>query len=91
MAAGCVCDAVDRVVRGPATVAFCAVRPPGHHAGLRGHTETAVSQGYCIFNNIAIGAVYSRIKYGFERVAIVGTPASCREHWHMLTVACGRL
>jgi acetoin utilization deacetylase AcuC-like enzyme len=46
-------------------IAFCAGRPPGHHA------ETARVMGFCLFNNIAIGARYVQAKYGIERIAIV--------------------
>ena len=45
--------------------AFCQVRPCGHHA------ETARAMGFCIFNNVAIAAMYARAKYGAERVAVV--------------------
>lgn len=52
--------------------AFCCVRPPGHHCGNKGHTETAASQGYCILNNIAVAALYAKYKHNFERIAVVG-------------------
>ena len=45
--------------------AFCAVRPPGHHA------ERNRAMGFCFFNNVAIGAVYALEKYGLKRVAII--------------------
>ncbi|WP_193165692.1 histone deacetylase family protein [Microbulbifer hainanensis] len=64
-AAGAVISAVDRVVAGEVPAAFCAVRPPGHHA------ERDKAMGFCLFNNIAIGAAYARERYGLERVAIV--------------------
>jgi acetoin utilization deacetylase AcuC-like enzyme len=64
-AAGAVCAAVDEVMRGAARNAFCAVRPPGHHA------EPARPMGFCIFNNVAIGAAYARAAYGVSRVAAV--------------------
>lgn len=51
--------------------AFCAVRPPGHHVGRHGLTEGVESQGYCVLNNVAIGAQYAMLKYDYERVAIV--------------------
>ena len=63
--AGCVLDAVDRVLDGRNERAFCAVRPPGHHA-LR-----AAGMGFCLFGNVAIGAHYARKRYGAERVLIV--------------------
>ena len=64
-AAGAVVDAVDLVMKNKTTSAFCAVRPPGHHAG-RGK-----SSGFCIFNNVAVGAMHAIEDYGLERVAIV--------------------
>jgi acetoin utilization deacetylase AcuC-like enzyme len=64
-AAGAVVAAVDAVARGEATNAFCAVRPPGHHA------EPQRAMGFCLFNNAAIGALRARAVYGLARVAIV--------------------
>ena len=63
-AAGAVCAAVDAIVDGDATRAFCAVRPPGHHA-----THDA-AMGFCLFNNVAVGAAHAMAR-GIERVAIV--------------------
>src|SRR5437588_3879720 len=64
--AGGVCRAVDALMRGEATNAFLPVRPPGHHAT----PERAM--GFCLFNNVAIGARYAQTKYPeIERVAIV--------------------
>jgi acetoin utilization deacetylase AcuC-like enzyme len=63
-AAGAVCAAVDAVVRGEATNAFCAVRPPGHHA------ERDRPMGFCLFNNVAIGAFHARKAHGLRRVAV---------------------
>ena len=64
-AAGAACAAVDAVLGGEARNAFCAVRPPGHHA-------TAINtMGFCIFNNVAIGVEQARRVHGLERVAIV--------------------
>jgi acetoin utilization deacetylase AcuC-like enzyme len=57
--------AVDAVMNKEAKTAFCAVRPPGHHA------EPRRAMGFCIFNNIAIASLYARDKYGAERVAVV--------------------
>jgi acetoin utilization deacetylase AcuC-like enzyme len=65
MAAGGVLQAVDEVMTGRLKNAFCAVRPPGHHA------ESSTVMGFCLFNNVAIGARYAQRKYGVERVAIV--------------------
>lgn len=64
-AVGAVCDAVDLLLSGQADNAFCAVRPPGHHA------ETKRAMGFCVFNNVAIAANHARRKHGVERVAIV--------------------
>jgi acetoin utilization deacetylase AcuC-like enzyme len=65
LAAGAVLQAVDGVMKGELSAAFCAVRPPGHHA------ESETAMGFCLFNNIAIGARYAQKKYGVERVAIL--------------------
>ncbi|HEX4078513.1 MAG TPA: histone deacetylase family protein [Rhizomicrobium sp.] len=64
-AAGAVAGAVDAVMSGRIGNAFCAVRPPGHHA------ERARSMGFCLFNNIAVGALHARAIYGLQRVAVV--------------------
>ncbi|WP_255873911.1 histone deacetylase family protein [Microbulbifer elongatus] len=64
-AAGSGIDAVDRVIAGEINAAFCAVRPPGHHA------ERDKAMGFCLFNNIAIAAAHVRAQHGLERVAIL--------------------
>lgn len=64
-AAGAVTAAVEHVLGGHAETAFCAVRPPGHHA------EPAQSMGFCIFNNIAVGALHALDGMGLSRVAVV--------------------
>ncbi|MBT5414292.1 MAG: histone deacetylase family protein, partial [Rhodospirillaceae bacterium] len=64
-AAGAVVAAVDAVVGGEAENAFCAVRPPGHHA------EPVRAMGFCLFNNVAIGAAHARTVHGLNRVAVV--------------------
>jgi acetoin utilization deacetylase AcuC-like enzyme len=64
-AVGAVCDAVDRIMADTADNAFCAVRPPGHHA------EPMQAMGFCLFNNIAIAAEHARQRYHLQRVAIV--------------------
>jgi acetoin utilization deacetylase AcuC-like enzyme len=64
-AAGAVCAAVDAVAAKRARNAFCAVRPPGHHAEREG------SMGFCLFNNAAIGALHARDAHGFQRVAVI--------------------
>ncbi|MDE1960199.1 MAG: histone deacetylase family protein [Xanthomonadaceae bacterium] len=63
-AAGAVCAAVDALLEGGDTRAFCAVRPPGHHATRR------TAMGFCLFNNVAVGAALALAR-GLERVAIV--------------------
>ena len=65
LAAGGVCAAVDAVMDGRAASAFCAVRPPGHHA-LRDR-----AMGFCLFNNVAIGTRYVQAARGIGRVLIV--------------------
>ena len=64
-AAGAVIRAVDGVVAGEARNAFCAVRPPGHHA------ESHRSMGFCLINNVAIGAYHARAAHNLKRVAVV--------------------
>ena len=64
-AAGAVVAAVDAVVAGEADNAFCAVRPPGHHA------EPGRAMGFCLFNNVAIGALRAREVHGLARVAVI--------------------
>ncbi len=64
-AAGAVVAAVDAVVDGEADNAFCAVRPPGHHA------EPGRAMGFCLFNNVAIGALRAREAHGIARVAVI--------------------
>ncbi|GGA50017.1 histone deacetylase family protein [Dyella nitratireducens] len=63
-AAGALVAAVDAVMTGAATRAFCAVRPPGHHAT----PDTAM--GFCLFNNVAVGAAHALTAHGLKRVAI---------------------
>lgn len=63
-AAGAVVAAVDAVLGKRATRAFCAVRPPGHHA------TADIAMGFCLFNNIAVGALHALAAHGLERVAI---------------------
>jgi acetoin utilization deacetylase AcuC-like enzyme len=64
-AVGAVCDAVNKILAGEADNAFCAVRPPGHHA------EAERAMGFCLFNNIAIAAEYARTHHQLKRIAIV--------------------
>src|SRR6266478_461052 len=63
-AVGGVLNAVDAVVSRKAVNAFCAVRPPGHHA------RPEQGMGFCVFNNIALAARYAQRKHGIERVLI---------------------
>jgi acetoin utilization deacetylase AcuC-like enzyme len=70
-AAGAVCQAIDAVSSGECRNAFCAIRPPGHHAGRAGRTPDAPSLGFCLINNVAIGAKYAVLARGYERVAVV--------------------
>jgi acetoin utilization deacetylase AcuC-like enzyme len=63
-AAGCVITSIDAVLGGAASSAFCLVRPPGHHA------EHDRGMGFCLFNNVAVGARYAQHRYGVERVLI---------------------
>jgi acetoin utilization deacetylase AcuC-like enzyme len=65
LAAGAVVDAVGRVVAGEDTTALCLVRPPGHHALV----DRAM--GFCLFNNIAVGAMAAVKRHGLDRVLIV--------------------
>ncbi len=65
IATGAVLGAIDAVMEGQADNAFCAVRPPGHHA------ENDRAMGFCFFNNVAIGARYLRTHYQLDRVAII--------------------
>ena len=64
-AAGAMVAAVEAVMAGEAANAFCAVRPPGHHA------ESQRSMGFCLFNNVAVGALHAREALGADRVAVV--------------------
>lgn len=64
-AAGAVCAAASDVASGRTTRAFCAMRPPGHHA------EPAVSMGFCLFNNVFIGARHAQEAHGIGKIAIV--------------------
>ena len=82
--AGAVINAIDDIYGydGKTIKAFCATRPPGHHA------EPNQALGFCLFNNIFIGARYAQEKYGMKKVAIVdfdvhhgnGTETMCQRH-----------
>ena len=64
-AAGAVCDAVDKVITGGERHAFCLIRPPGHHASQN------KGMGFCLFNNVALGARRAIDQHGLDRVLIV--------------------
>ena len=64
-AAGSACLAVDLLLENTFQRAFCAVRPPGHHA------ERHRAMGFCLFNNVAVGAAHALEHHGLKRVAIV--------------------
>jgi acetoin utilization deacetylase AcuC-like enzyme len=64
-AAGAVVAGVDAVMAGEDEMAFCAVRPPGHHA------EPVTPMGFCLFNSIAIGALHALDSHGLSRVAVI--------------------
>ncbi len=64
-AAGAVVAAVDLVASGRMDTAFCGVRPPGHHA------ESNRAMGFCLFNNVAVGAAHALAAHGCSRVAIL--------------------
>ena len=84
-AAGAACDAVDRLLAGEEATAFCALRPPGHHA------ETGKAMGFCLVNQVAIAAEHARSR-GVERVLIFdwdvhhgnGTEEIFKESEHVL-------
>lgn len=82
-AAGAVCAAIDRVVAGEVRNAFCPVRPPGHHAGPRGvvtcENDKDGSHGFCLLNNVALGAAYARAHYG-RAAASYGAAARAGAH-----------
>ncbi len=65
LAVGGVLKAIDYMMQGDVDTAFCAVRPPGHHA------EVDKAMGFCYFNNVAVGARYLQRQWGIERVGII--------------------
>lgn len=64
-AVGGMLDATDKVMKGEVNIAFPLVRPPGHHA------ERNRAMGFCLFNNVAVGAAYASKVYGVKRILIV--------------------
>ncbi|MEJ2427597.1 MAG: histone deacetylase [Deltaproteobacteria bacterium] len=64
-AVGGVLKGIDKVIEGKVKNCFCAVRPPGHHAG------SYKAMGFCYFNNVAIAAKYLQKQHGLERIAII--------------------
>lgn len=86
LAAGAVCEGVDQVMADPAHAVFAVVRPPGHHA------ESSRAMGFCLLNNIAIGAARAADVHGLDRIAVVdfdvhhgnGTEAILRDHARFL-------
>ena len=64
-AAGAVIAGVEAVMEGKVRTAFAAVRPPGHHAA------PGIPGGFCLFNNVAVGARHAQAKYGISRVAVL--------------------
>ncbi|RMF68158.1 MAG: histone deacetylase [Calditrichaeota bacterium] len=65
LAAGGVCRACEAVQKGEVVNAFCAIRPPGHHA------ETGRAMGFCLFNNVAIAARYLQHHFGVRKLCII--------------------
>ena len=63
-AAGAACAAVDAVMAGESKAAFCAMRPPGHHA------ESMEAMGFCVFNTVAVAALQARVAHKLSRLAI---------------------
>jgi acetoin utilization deacetylase AcuC-like enzyme len=64
LASGCVIEACDKIMTNQYRNAFCAIRPPGHHAGVFGKTfknnqcDLEQTNGFCYINNVALGASY---------------------------------
>lgn len=73
VACGATISAVDEVMAGRSENAFCAVRPPGHHAGPSGIVPDCTSHGFCFLNTVAVGAAYAldRFRDQIKKVAII--------------------
>lgn len=88
-ASGGLCFAIDQVLADQASTAFCAVRPPGHHA------ESQTAMGFCLLNNVAIGAMHALEHPEIRRLAIIdfdvhhgnGTQAVFEQHPNVLFVS----
>lgn len=88
-AAGAAVHGTDLVIGGKAASAFCSVRPPGHHA------ERDRAMGFCLFNNVAVGAAHALAAHGLKRVAVAdfdvhhgnGTEEIFREDARVLMVS----
>ena len=65
LAAGAAVDAIDRIIAGDLQRAFCAFRPPGHHA------EHSRAMGFCLFGNVAVAAAHALEHHGLQRVAVL--------------------
>ena len=86
--AGAVCKAVEDVLSGKTQRAYCAIRPPGHHA------EPERAMGFCLFNNVMIGALHAQA-HGLKRIAIVdfdvhhgnGTDVMARKHENIFFIS----
>lgn len=65
LAVGGILDTIDMIMDGKIDNAFCAIRPPGHHA------EVKKAMGFCYFNNVAIAARYFQMKWGIKKVGII--------------------
>ncbi|BDR92075.1 histone deacetylase family protein [Vulcanisaeta souniana] len=74
LAVGAVLRGIDKVLSGEWNAAYAIVRPPGHHVGRNGKALMAPTQGFCIFNNTAVGAVYA-LEHGAGKVAILDVDA----------------
>lgn len=81
-AAGAACQAIEDVMEGHCTRAFCATRPPGHHA------EPERAMGFCFFNNVFVGALHAKAQNNLKRIVIIdfdvhhgnGTDSMARKH-----------
>ena len=69
------CKATDLLFLGTMSSAFCAVRPPGHHAGINGVPHGDPDNGFCLANNVVVAAKYAQEAHGVQRVAIIDIDA----------------